>query len=134
MARDIVQETLLRVLRPEARYAGGDLRAWLRTITVRTALNLLSAEHRRRQRGERFEPRGTAGDDSGDPLLRDLLVAEIAALPEGQREVFVLIEIEGFTHGEVAETLQVSAETSRQRLARARARLKERLAHLERPD
>jgi RNA polymerase sigma-70 factor (ECF subfamily) len=52
----------------------------------------------------------------------------ISYLPEGARLVFNLFAIEGLNHGEIAEKLGISEETSRQQLARARQKLKQQLS------
>lgn len=131
MAKDVVQEALLRVLDRNTRYRGGDLGAWLKTITARTALNLLKHERRQADRAGYYAC-VSAGPAPAhrDPFLHDLLVAEIAALPDAQRLVFVLIELEEWTHDEVAGALDISPEASRQRLRRAREALKAKLNRL----
>ena len=52
----------------------------------------------------------------------------IAALPPGARKVFVLYEIEGFRHQEIAGLLGLSSGTSKAQLHRARRLLREKLA------
>ena len=49
----------------------------------------------------------------------------IDGLGEGQRAVFVMHDLEGFTHAEIAAALQIEEGTSKARLSRARARLRE---------
>jgi RNA polymerase sigma-70 factor (ECF subfamily) len=51
----------------------------------------------------------------------------IAALPEGAREVFVLYDIEGYSHGEIAELTGIAEGTSKAQLFRARQLLREKL-------
>jgi RNA polymerase sigma-70 factor (ECF subfamily) len=53
--------------------------------------------------------------------------AALARLPEGAREVFVLHDVEGFKHEEIAELLQVTAGTSKSQLHRARMVLRQYL-------
>ena len=63
-----------------------------------------------------------------DPDLRDRLKAAVDALPEIYRTVFLMHDVEGYNHGEIARTLDVAEGTSKARLSRARARLREALS------
>ena len=65
-----------------------------------------------------------ANQHSGDPLLRAALEAEIAALPETQRSVFLLFASEGLTHPEIADVLDIRIGTSKSHLHRAREALR----------
>jgi RNA polymerase sigma-70 factor (ECF subfamily) len=51
----------------------------------------------------------------------------VDALPEIYRTVFLMHDLEGFSHGEIAETLGVAEGTSKARLFRARAKLRDAL-------
>ena len=63
-----------------------------------------------------------------DPDLRDRLYRSIDALPEGYRTVFVLHDVEGYTHEEIGRMLGIQSGTSKAQLFRARGRLRESLA------
>jgi RNA polymerase sigma-70 factor (ECF subfamily) len=63
-----------------------------------------------------------------EPDLRTRLHEEIDRLPEGYRMVFLLHDVEGYTHEEIGAMLGVQSGTSKAQLFRARARLRERLA------
>ena len=63
-----------------------------------------------------------------DADLGDRLHRAIDALAEGYRSVFVLHDIEGYTHEEIGQMLGVTAGTSKAQLSRARGRLRESLA------
>jgi RNA polymerase sigma-70 factor (ECF subfamily) len=65
----------------------------------------------------------------GHQLDVEYLEKAIQALPEGYRAVFVLVEIEGYPHKEVAEMLGVSVGTSKSQLFHAKKRLRETLEH-----
>jgi RNA polymerase sigma-70 factor, ECF subfamily len=67
-----------------------------------------------------------------DKLMRDDLERALAALPEHHRIVVVLADLEEFTYGEIADTLQIPIGTVRSRLARARGALQETLWQLAR--
>jgi RNA polymerase sigma-70 factor (ECF subfamily) len=125
-ADDLVQDTLVRALRAEHLFHGGDLRTWLFTIL----LNL----DRNRRRGlarrpvlaaiEDADPPGEpAGDGSGRDIERGL-----ALLPSEQREVLLLVTLEGLSYREAADVQGVPIGTVMSRLSRARATLR---SHLE---
>ncbi len=63
-----------------------------------------------------------------DPDLKQRLAAAIAALPWGYRTVFVMHDVEGYKHEEIAAALGVRPGTSKAQLSRARAKLREALA------
>jgi len=63
-----------------------------------------------------------------EPDLKERLRQAIDALPDGYRTVFVMHDVEGFTHEEIATALGVQAGTSKAQLFRARAKLREALA------
>jgi RNA polymerase sigma-70 factor, ECF subfamily len=76
----------------------------------------------------------TAGRSTrvADPDLKDRLAQAIDDLPEGYRVVFVMHDVEGYTHEEIASSLGVHPGTSKAQLFRARARLREALADFAR--
>ena len=67
-----------------------------------------------------------------DPDLKARLTLAIDGLPDGYRTVFVMHDVEGYTHQEIAATLGVQPGTSKAQLFRARARLRETLADFAR--
>ena len=67
-----------------------------------------------------------------DKLMREDLERALAALPEHYRIVVILADLEEFTYGEIADTLQIPIGTVRSRLARARGALQETLWELAR--
>jgi RNA polymerase sigma-70 factor (ECF subfamily) len=86
---------------------------------------------------KRFRTREADLDEAGEvaggirqaePDLKLKLARAIDALPERSRMVFVMHDVEGFTHEEIAETLGMETGTSKAQLSRARARLRESLA------
>jgi RNA polymerase sigma-70 factor (ECF subfamily) len=63
-----------------------------------------------------------------EPDLKVRLRRAIDALPEGYRTVFVMHDVEGYTHEEIGVALGVETGTSKAQLSRARAKLREALA------
>ena len=132
-AEDLTQETFVRVLRalPGFEPVGkAALSSWILTIATRLALNELRRPEHRELAAE------PAGEERADaPLERQRLGAAIAravaALPEGQRAVFVLREYHGLDYDEIATALEIDADTVSSRLARARAAMRAALEKLD---
>ncbi|WP_034229202.1 RNA polymerase sigma factor SigE [Actinotalea ferrariae] len=136
-AEDLTQETFVRVFRSLSTYAPGTFEGWLHRITT----NLFLDQVRRRRR-IRMDP---LGEDVGDVvgpaglgtpergfehanLDQDVQRALDALSPE-YRAAVVLCDIEGLSYEEIAVTLGIKLGTVRSRIHRARAQLRESLAH-----
>lgn len=122
-AEDIVQDVFVGL--PEALRGyeeQGRLESWLKRVTVRHALMRMRAASRRPE-SPLHETIGlsTAGRDHATRLTID---AALAGLSESLRTVFVLHEIEGYSHVEIGAALGIRAGTSEVRLFRARALLR----------
>ena len=122
VADDLVQDTLVRALRSEHLFHGGELRSWLYTILTNLNRNRLRSLARR--------PSLMAIDDNDAPDLagpeaggRDIERA-LATLVEDQRSALLLVVLEGLSYREVAEVQGVPIGTVMSRLARARAQIK----------
>jgi len=120
-AHDVLQEAFVAVFRGLDRFRReSTLGAWVKTIVVRTAYKKL----RRQPVMEPLEEGHTREMiDWGDHLDAAYLEQAIQALPPGYRSVFVLIEIEGYAHKEVAELLGISVGTSKSQLYHAKRQL-----------
>jgi RNA polymerase sigma-70 factor (ECF subfamily) len=129
LANDVLQEAFLKVFRHlDSFRAESTLGAWIKTIVVRTALSKL----RRRPPTEPLEDHHAARaiDWGGHSLDVEYLERAIKGLPDGYRSVFVLIEIEGYSHQEVADMLGISVGTSKSQLFYAKKRLRESIRAL----
>ena len=103
--------------------------SWLHRLAVNVVLNERRTTGRREQRVMTMEDPGVLERNRGgttEGLSIDLERA-IAALPEGAREVFVLYDIEGYAHAEIAELVGIAEGTSKAQLFRARRLLREQL-------
>ena len=127
-ADDLVQDCLERAITSwHQRRADGNARSWLFTILHNLAMNRLRQEKRR--------GRHVGLDDAGEGALsgparqedrmryRDIVQA-IAALPEDQRSVLLLVCVEEMAYAETAAVLQIPMGTVMSRLARGRDRLR----------
>lgn len=128
-AEDVAQEALLRGLerigtcREPARFG-----AWLLQIVRNEGRNHLRSRRRRdvAREAPEEEPVGT-GPLPEDQAMRRELLGALAELTEVQREVVLLHDLEGWTHGEIASALACTETSSRQHLFQARRRLRARL-------
>jgi RNA polymerase sigma-70 factor, ECF subfamily len=126
-ADDLVQDTLERAIDKWALWRqGSDLRAWLFTIMHNVFVNQI----RRANRDPiPTDPATLAEMDLPGSAAADTLTQlggierALARLPEEQREVLLLVALEGMSYEEVARTLDVPAGTVMSRLSRGRARL-----------
>ena len=103
--------------------------SWLHRLAVNVVLNERRTTGRREQRVLTAEDPGVLERNRGsstEGLSIDLERA-IAGLPDGAREVFVLYDIEGYAHAEIAELVGIAEGTSKAQLFRARQLLREKL-------
>lgn len=131
LARDFTQDAFIRAFSKLSEFRGESaFSTWLHTITVSVALNGLRKVKRIRGREVEMESAELLGaiPRRADPDLKDRLHAAIDALPPGYRTVFVMHDVEGFTHEEIGQALGIQTGTSKAQLFRARARLREVLA------
>jgi len=127
-ADDLVQDCVERALSRLHLYTTGtNLRAWLFTIMHGLYVNTVRREGRALDRapmGPEAERRHTAEAVQGQGLeVRDLQHA-LDRLPAEQREVILLVALEGLTYAEAAQATDVAIGTVMSRLARGRARLR----------
>jgi RNA polymerase sigma factor (sigma-70 family) len=130
-ANDVLQDAFIKVFRALPRFRQeATLGAWIKTIVVRTALSHI----KRRVTFDALDqqPEEGATDWGQYRLDAEYLEQAIQALPTGYRTVFVLIEVEGYAHKEVAEMLGISVGTSKSQLYYAKKRLRESLEFLNR--
>lgn len=132
LARDITQEAFLRAHSRLGQFRGdAAFSTWMHTITTSVALNVIRRTDRHRKRERDLEMAGGAPAPErrrADPDLRERLRGAVDALPEIYRTVFLLHDVEGYNHREIAQALDVAEGTSKARLSRARARLREALS------
>ena len=122
IADDLVQDTLVRALRSEHLFHGGDVRSWLYTILTNLNRNRLRSLARRPALSpiEDSDAPDMAGPEAGG---RDIARA-LSGLVEEQRAALLLVVLEGLTYREIAEVQGVPIGTVMSRLARARAHVK----------
>ncbi len=132
LAMDFTQEAFVRAYRKLDQFRGESaFSTWLHRLAVSVALNELrrADRHRSRERAldvvEEVVP--APGGPALDPGVRERLEEAVDGLPDIYRVVFLMHDLEGYGHAEIAQTLGVAVGTSKARLFRARARLRELL-------
>lgn len=125
-AEDILQEGFMRVFRKIDTFKGeGSLEGWVRRVITNVAI-------RQYQKNSRIHVVVGLDDiefELGAPYLdQDFAEADLMAmvqrLPDGYRMVFNLFAIEGYSHEEIAQKLDIQIGTSKSQLARARKALR----------
>jgi RNA polymerase sigma-70 factor (ECF subfamily) len=121
-ADDLVQDTLVRALRAERLFIGGELRSWMYTIMTNLNRNRLRSLSRRPPMSP-IEAADIGGAGHAEAGSIDIERA-LASLVEDQRQVLLLVVLEGLSYREVADVQGVPIGTVMSRLARARAQIK----------
>lgn len=127
LANDVLQEAFIKIFRHLKSFRKeSTLGAWIKTIVVRTALSRV----RKEKRTEPIEDYHLKDQiiDWGHHIDADYLEKAIQGLPTGYRTVFVMIEVEGYGHKDVAEMLNISVGTSKSQLFYAKKKLRKALA------
>lgn len=130
-ARELTQDTFIRAFQQLPKFRGDSaLATWLYRVTVSVASNTRRRFRRRERETDLTEAAHIAagGTPNAEPDLRDRMAAAIDALPEIYRTTFVMHDVEGYTHPEIAGTLGVAEGTSKSRLFIARGMLRQTLA------
>jgi RNA polymerase sigma-70 factor, ECF subfamily len=130
-AEDITQDIFIVLLHKAGDYrAEASFTTWLHRMTVNQVLM-----HFRKKKAKREEqaeddseesaaPRGTAGARPAQLIDRITLEDALARLPPGYRAAFVLHDVEGYEHEEVARLLGCAVGTSKSQLHKARTKLR----------
>lgn len=128
-AEDVVQDVFVGLRLALRNYEErGTFRAWLRGVTVRSALAARRRKGARRETPLEDVLHAAVGRDATTPVaLRDA----VARLPESLRDVFVLKMVEGYSHAEISALLGISSRASEIRLFRAVRRLRDLLSEEE---
>jgi RNA polymerase sigma-70 factor (ECF subfamily) len=132
-AAELVQEAWVRAVERLERYRAGEpFGVWLRGFVVNCwRERLRSVRHAAEVEldDDLAAPESRVDQDSADfPAVDpDTLRRAVHALPAGFRTVLLLHDVEGYTHAEIADQLDVSEGTSKSQLSRARRRLRRML-------
>lgn len=121
-AQDILQDAFIKVFdKLDSFRFNGSFEGWVRRIMVNTALNnCRKSNYKYENIGIEDYQDKVVNSKAISRLSEQELLAIIQQLPDGYRMVFNLYIIEGYSHKEIAEMLDISENTSRSQLAKAR--------------
>jgi len=130
-AEDAVQETFLKVQRSIASFRGqSSFLTWTYRILINTCYDARRSRLRKKEVANddseetpRHEPRAPGAH----PALRMALERALAKLTQHQRDVFLLYEVEGFRHAEIARMLEMTEAASKNTLFQAKKNLRQML-------
>lgn len=128
-AMDLLHESFIKIFRKIGRYESGTaLLAWMRRITVNTAIDHYRRNARRRT--EDLDQAYAVSSDAPDVFARfgaREILAAVQQLPPTYRTIFNLYVVEGYSHREIGERLKITESTSRSNLVKARGKLQKAL-------
>jgi len=132
-ADDILQEGFIKVMTKINDFRNeGSFEGWIRRTIINTAINY----YRKNLKYSKFmdiddcEVNNTSDETIFDKLSKEELINLIHELPNGYRTVFNLNVIEGYTHKEIGQMLNISDNTSKSQLTRARSILQKKVTSL----
>ncbi|MBL7796704.1 MAG: sigma-70 family RNA polymerase sigma factor [Saprospiraceae bacterium] len=126
-ALDLLHEGFIKVFQNIDRYKPGtSIAAWIRTVMVNTCIDYYRKTIRRRTEDINEANYLSADDpDALSHLTEQEILAAVHELSPAYRAVFNLYVVEGYSHREIADALQITESTSRSNLVKARIKLKE---------
>lgn len=129
-AEELTQDAFVRAWERLGTFRGESAFAsWLHRLTVNVVLETMRQRRRREARVDPVDPAvfERVAAAAAAPGMRLDLEQAIAALPDGAREVFLLFDVEGYGHGEIARLMGIAEGTSKAQLFRARRLLRKAL-------
>ena len=135
-AEDMLQESLVKIFQNLERFdeSKGSFESWISTIAIRQCLSVIKKKRPTLITMDVLPESQQTSDTTSSLLLdqldTDILVQFIVDLPEGYRTVFNLSAVDGHSHAEIAELLDITIVASRSRLNRAKNILKNRVLTL----
>lgn len=130
--QDIIQEIFARVYLSIESFdeQKGEFKFWLRRLTINQCIQ----HYRKQHTSVKIVPLDSATAIESDPdeifteLSKDEVENYLKCMPEGYKQIFMLVIIDGYSHKEVSEMLNISPETSRSQLHRAKKWLRANLS------
>ena len=132
-ADDILQEAFIKIFTKLKDFRNeGSLEGWIRRTIINTAINFYrrNLKYATMNDLEGVEKPDNNQADIHDKISHDDLLRLINELPNGYRTVFNLNVIEGYTHKEIGKMLNISDNTSKSQLTRARTALQQKIKKL----
>lgn len=132
-AEDVLQDGFIKVFTNIDKFNfKGSFEGWLRRIIVNTALDAIRKNNKYKMDVQvddvsyKLESNGNILEDIG----RDDLLEIIHDLPIGYRTVFNMFAIEGYSHKEIGEKLQISENTSKSQFSRAKSLIRKKMENV----
>ena len=132
-AEDVLQDGFVKVFTKLSHYKGdGSLEGWIRRVVVNTALDQIRKNTKLQDNvalddvDYKLELKGNVLET----LAAEDLMELINEMPTGYKAVFNMFAIEGYSHKEIAQELNVSENTSKSQYSRARSYLKKKLEEI----
>ena len=132
-AEDILQDGFIKIYKNLSSFDyAGSFEGWVRRIMINTALKLVSKKSfQNEQIGIEDYAHESVSPEVFHKLSEQELLNIIDTLPDGYKLVFNLYAIEGYSHKEIAEMLNVGESTSRSQLLKARRLLQNKVLDLQ---
>ena len=130
-AEDITQMAFVRVFKKIDSFRGDSaFSSWVYRLTVNVCINHFRKEKKKKELvvhelSEQATNLKTLKTDEPGSKMKPFLEKAIRALPAGYRMIFVLYDIEGYKHEEIAEIMNISEGTSKSQLHKARTELRQ---------
>ena len=128
-AEDALQDSFVTIYQKLVDFKGNNLSAfiaWCSKIVVHTSIAKYRRNYYTMERNELTEQSDVQIDPTiYQKLNKDELMNLIEKLPSGYRQIFLLFAIEGYSHKEIAEQLNIGASSSRSQYIRAKQKLKD---------
>ncbi len=132
LAQDVLQDAFIQIFKGLKNFRKeSTIGAWIKVIVVRTALKAVKKQPHFSPIEDHIIGHQHKYIDWGDYLDSEYLEKAILDLPAGYRSVFILIEVEGYPHKEVAKLLNISEGTSKSQLYHAKKKLREYINNLD---
>ena len=131
-AEDVAQEVWIQIFRALPTYRGDSrFTTWAHRIAVNRTLNALRSTRRLQAIETEIQDDTVLVEQDGERrMLAATIDAAVQQLSPGARAVFVLHDVEGYTHEEIATEMGITSGGSKSQLFKARAKLRRLLAHL----
>ena len=132
-AEDMLQEGFVQVFKDLHQYKMlGSFEGWMRKVVLNVALQYIRRQKRNPQTGalELWDESGLMEESDPNLFSEDMvkiMLHHIQKMPPGFRAVLNLYVLEGYTHEQIAQTMGISAGTSKSQLSRAKVYLKKML-------
>ena len=133
-AEDVLQDGFVKAFNKLVDFKmEGSLEGWIRRIMVNTALDAIR-KNKKYAQDANIDDVGyklSNNEIASDQMEADDLMKLINSMPDGYRLVFNLFAIEGYSHKEIGELMNISENTSKSQYSRARSYLRTLLEKLE---